>query len=167
MAGSFDNVMKRLIGTYGDQFTQWLDPDATFIQSLNIELKSQHIHADALLQVTKRKKPGILHLEVQTEKDPEMGRRLLEYNVLASRQYDHLPVSSYVIRESRYPMFLRRKNATRGSGVDRKAEMASIGKSRGSLIDPRTEQSQVAIEAAISEGTQFDSHGGGILHDAA
>src|SRR6266568_5411458 len=73
----------------------------------------------------------------------------------------------YTIRESRYPMFLRRKNATRGSGVDRKAEMASIGKSRGSLIDPRTEQSQVAIEAAISEGTQFDSHGGGILHDAA
>jgi predicted transposase YdaD len=50
-----------------------------------------------LLQVHKRKKVGILHLEVQTEKDPDMGVRLLEYNVLASRQYDHLPVSSYVI----------------------------------------------------------------------
>src|SRR6266700_2130792 len=73
----------------------------------------------------------------------------------------------YDIRESRYPMFLRRKNATGRSGVDRKAEMASIGKSRGSLIDPRTEQSQVAIEGAIIEGTQFDPHGGSILHDAA
>src|SRR6266567_7232182 len=81
--------------------------------------------------------------------------------------HPNLFASNGMIRESRYPMFLRRKNATRGSGVDRKAEMASIGKSRGSLIDPRTEQSQVAIEAAISEGTQFDSHGGGILHDAA
>ncbi len=124
MAGSFDNVMKRLIGTYGDQFTQWLDPDATFIQSLNIELKSQHIHADALLQVNKRKKPGILHLEVQTEKDPEMGRRLLEYNVLASRQYDHLPVSSYVIylrdvKDVPEPPYIRRFPDEEGQEVHR------------------------------------------------
>ena len=64
MAGSFDNVMKRLIGTYGDQFTQWLDPEAAFMQSLNIELKSQRIYADVLLQVHKRKNPAILHVEV-------------------------------------------------------------------------------------------------------
>ena len=124
MAGSFDNVMKRLIGTYGDQFTQWLDPDATFIQSLNIELKSQHIHADALLQVTKRKKPGILHLEVQTAKDPDMGIRLLEYNVLASRQYDHLPVSSYVIylrdvKDVPEPPYIRRFPDEQGQEVHR------------------------------------------------
>jgi predicted transposase YdaD len=97
MAGSFDNVMKRLIGEYGQQFTQWLDSEAAFIQALNIELKSQHIYADALLQVDKRKKPGILHLEVQTEKDPDMEVRLLEYNILASRQYNHLPVYSHVM----------------------------------------------------------------------
>ena|SRR3989442_4818213 len=124
MAGSFDNVMKRLIGTYGDQFTQWLVPDATFVQALNIELKSQHIHADALLQVNKRKKPGILHLEVQTEKDPEMGRRLLEYNVLASRQYDHLPVSSYVIylrdvKDVPEPPYIRRFPDEQGEEVHR------------------------------------------------
>src|SRR5579864_1195599 len=97
MAGSFDTVMKRLIGTYGDQFTQWLDPEAAFVQSLNVELKSQQINADALLRVSKRNKPGILHVEVQTEKDPAMGQRLFDYNVFASRQYDHIPVSSYVI----------------------------------------------------------------------
>ncbi len=124
MAGSFDNVMKRLIGTYGDQFTHWLDPDATFIQPLNIELKSQQIHADALLQVTKRKKPGILHLEVQTAKDPDMGIRLLEYNVLASRQYDHLPVSSYVIylrdvQDVPEPPYIRRFPDEQGQEVHR------------------------------------------------
>src|SRR6266568_9661637 len=124
MAGSFDNVMKRLIGTYGDQFTHWLDPDATFIQPLNIELKSQHIHADALLQVTKRKKPGILHLEVQTAKDPDMGIRLLEYNALASRQYDHLPVSSYVIylrdvQDVPEPPYIRRFPDEQGQEVHR------------------------------------------------
>jgi hypothetical protein len=64
MAGSFDNVMKRLIGTYGEQFTQWLDPEAAFIQSLNIELKSQHIYADALLKVVKEEKSGLLHVEI-------------------------------------------------------------------------------------------------------
>ncbi len=52
-----------------------------------------------------------------------------------------------LIRESRYPIFLRRKNAT--DGTDGKAEMTSIRKSRGSLVDTRTEQSQVAIEGAI------------------
>ncbi|MFL5660361.1 MAG: hypothetical protein ACJ8BW_03330 [Ktedonobacteraceae bacterium] len=35
--------------------------------------------------------------EVQTYHDPEIEVRLLEYNILASRQYDRLPVSSYVI----------------------------------------------------------------------
>jgi predicted transposase YdaD len=124
MAGSFDNVMRRLIGTYGDQFTQWLDPQAAFVQSLNIELKSQHIYADALLQVNKRKKPGILHLEVQTEKDPEMGVRLLEYNVLASRQYEHIPVSSYVIylrdvKDVPVPPYIRRFPDEEGEEVHR------------------------------------------------
>ncbi len=124
MAGSFDNVMKRLIGTYGEQFTQWLDPEAAFMQSLNIELKSQHIYADALLQVNKRKKPGIFHLEVQTEKDPEMGVRLLEYNVLASRQYDHIPVSSYVIylrdvKDVPVPPYIRRFPDEEGEEIHR------------------------------------------------
>ena len=81
---------------------------------------------------------------------------------LLTVHFSGFDVLTHTNRESRYPMLLRRKNATRGSGADRKAEMASIGKSRGSLIDPRTEQSQVAIEAAISEGTQFDPHGGGM-----
>ena len=35
--------------------------------------------------------------EVQAYRDPEMQVRLLEYNVLASRQYSHIPVYSYVI----------------------------------------------------------------------
>src|SRR5713101_42559 len=50
-------------------------------------------------------------------------------------------------RESRYSIFLRRKNAT--AGTDSQAEMTSIRKSRGSLVDTRTEQSQIAIEGAI------------------
>ena len=79
MAGPWDSVMKRMIGANPEDFVRWLASEATFVAALDIELKSQHIYADALLQVNKRKKPGILHLEVQTEKDPDMGVRLLEY----------------------------------------------------------------------------------------
>src|SRR5260221_3295358 len=40
---------------------------------------------------------ALLHIEFQTYDDADMEVRLQEYNVLASRQYEHLPVYSYVI----------------------------------------------------------------------
>src|SRR5438128_244381 len=53
-----------------------------------------------------------------------MGRRLLEYNVLASRQYDHLPVSSYVIylrdvKDVPEPPYIRRFPDEEGEEVHR------------------------------------------------
>ena len=69
-------------------------------------------------------------------------------------------------RESRYSgFFLRRKNAT--SGTDGKREPASIRKARGSLVDPFTEERQIAIECAIIERTQFDLDRCGIARDGA
>jgi predicted transposase YdaD len=97
MAGPWDSVMKRMIGANPEDFVRWLASEATFVAALDIELKSQHIYADALLKVIKEEKPGLLHVEIQTYYDPEIQVRLMEYNFLASRQYDHLPVYSYVI----------------------------------------------------------------------
>jgi predicted transposase YdaD len=97
MAGPWDNMTKRMIEAHPEDFVNWLASGATFVTALDIELKSQHIFADALLRIAKGGKPGLLHFEVQTYHDPEIEVRLLEYNILASRQYDHLPVSSYVI----------------------------------------------------------------------
>ena len=97
MAGAWDSMTKRMIGANPEHFTKWLASEATFVAVLDIELKSKHLYADSLLQITQEDKPGLLHIEVQTRRDPEMQDRLLEYNVLASRQYDHLPVYSYVI----------------------------------------------------------------------
>src|SRR5438132_7066498 len=113
MAGPWDSVMKRMIGANPEDFVRWLASDATFVAALDIELKSQHIFADALLKVVKEEKPGLLHVEIQTYYDPEIQVRLLEYNLLASHQYDHLPVYSYVIclREEAdvtNPPFIRR-----------------------------------------------------------
>ncbi len=97
MAGPWDHIMKRLIGANPKHFISWLLSGAVFVKSLDNELKSQHIYSDALLQIIINGKPGILHVEFQTYDDPEMERRIMEYNMLASRQYDHLPVSSIVI----------------------------------------------------------------------
>ncbi len=58
-----------------------------------------------------------------------------------------------VVRESRYLMLLHRKNVTSGGGTDGKGEMTSIWESGGSIVDARTEQSKVAIECSIIEGT--------------
>jgi len=113
MAGPFDSMMKRMIGLLPEDFAKWVDHEATFVQALDIELKSQHIFADALLQITRNGKPALAHLECQTDKDPEMAVRLLEYTILASRQYHRIPVYSYVIylredREVQQPPYIRR-----------------------------------------------------------
>ena len=97
MAGPWDNMTKRMIEAHPEDFVNWLASGATFVTALDIELKSQHIFADALLRIVKGGKPGLLHFEVQTYHDPEIEVRLLEYNILASRQYDRLPVRSYVL----------------------------------------------------------------------
>jgi predicted transposase YdaD len=97
MAGLYDGVMKRLVRGYAKHFTRWLARDAVFVRALDIELKNQHFFADALLEILLRGMPALAHIEFQTHDDPEMEMRLLEYNLLASRQYRHLPVYSYVI----------------------------------------------------------------------
>jgi predicted transposase YdaD len=97
MAGLWDGVMKRLVRGYAKHFSRWLAEEAVFVRALDIELKNQHLFADALLEVLLHAMPALLHIEFQVYDDPEMERRLLEYNVLASRQYRHLPVYSYVI----------------------------------------------------------------------
>jgi predicted transposase YdaD len=113
MAGPFDSIMKRMIALHPEDFAKWLDHEATFVQALDIELKSQHIFADALLKISRNGKPALAHLECQTDRDPEMAVRLLEYNILASRQYHRIPVYSYVIYlredgEVQQPPYIRR-----------------------------------------------------------
>ena len=97
VAGPWDNIMKRLVNANPQAFVKWLVATAIFLRVLDGELKSQHTFADALLEILIDGISGLLHLEFQTEHDEEMEVRLLEYNVLASRQYEHRPVFSFVI----------------------------------------------------------------------
>jgi predicted transposase YdaD len=108
MAGVWDSIMKRLVKTYAQHFTNWLVAEATFVRTLNVELQSQHLFADALMEIVSYGEPSLLLIEFQSYRDPEMGRRLMEYSLLASREYNHCAVYPYVV-------YLRKAGEVAGS----------------------------------------------------
>lgn len=97
VANAWDYISKRLVRAHARHFTQWLLKEATFIRQLDNQLQIQSLYADALLEVELHGKRGLLHIEFQSYYDAEMALRTLEYNVMASRQYDHIRVYSVVI----------------------------------------------------------------------
>ena len=89
--------MKKLVGGNPQDLISWVIPGAQFGKQLPLELSVENIYADGLLQATLDGKEFLAHLEFQSSYDGRIGERLLEYNVLASRQYNYLPVFSCVI----------------------------------------------------------------------
>ena len=89
--------MKRLVKTYAQHFTNWLVAEATFVRTLNVELQSQHLFVDALLEIISYGEPSLLLIEFQSYRDPEMERRLLRYSLQASQENSDCPVYPYVI----------------------------------------------------------------------
>ena len=104
--------MKRLVKRYAQHYVSWLAPEAEFIQALDGELQQQTLYADALMEVQRRGRRGLIHIEFQSYEDADMAARLLHYNMLAEQQYE-LPVYSYVI-------YLRRKGKVAQSPLERR-----------------------------------------------
>ncbi len=97
MPKPFDDAMKKLVGGNPQDMVSWVIPGAQFGKQLPLELGVENIYADGLLQATLEGKEFLAHIEFQSSYDGRIGERLLEYNVLASRQYNYLPVYSCVI----------------------------------------------------------------------
>ena len=97
MANAWDYISKRMVRAHARHFTRWLMKDAKFIHQLDNQLQIQSLYADALLEIELHGKRGLLHIEFQSYYDAEMALRTLKYNVMASRQYDHIQVYSVVI----------------------------------------------------------------------
>lgn len=72
-----------LLQNYPKDFVEWLQPGATFLESLPTELPRESLYADALLKILYLGIVYILHLEVQTSADATMPWRLLQYMGLA------------------------------------------------------------------------------------
>ncbi|HZO71634.1 MAG TPA: hypothetical protein VFB60_05485 [Ktedonobacteraceae bacterium] len=96
MAKQWDDTMKRLISAHPQHFVSWLLKDARFVQLLPQELKNTTREADVIFQVLLNDAEMLLHLELQSRDDTTMALRLLEYNILAVRQYQR-PVFSCVL----------------------------------------------------------------------
>ena len=97
MPKPYDDAMKKLVGGNPQDLVSWVIPGAQFGKQLPLELSVENIYADGLLQATLDGKEFLAHIEFQSSYDGRIGERLLEYNVLASRQYNYLPVYSCVI----------------------------------------------------------------------
>jgi predicted transposase YdaD len=97
MPKPYDDAMKKLVGGNPQNLVSWILPGAMYGKQLPFELNVENIYADGLLLATLHGKEFLAHFEFQSSYDGRIGERLLEYNVLASRQYNYLPVYSCVI----------------------------------------------------------------------
>ncbi len=79
--------MKRLVRANPQDFVSWLLARAQFKDMLSVELKNRTIESDLLLLVDLDGEEVLLHLEFQSTNDGDMPLRLLEYNVLTTRQH--------------------------------------------------------------------------------
>ena len=113
MPKPYDDAMKRLVAGSPRDFLTWILPAVQYKELLPHELHIEHVYADGLVRASLNGQELLAHFEFQSSYDPRMSERLLEYNVLASRQYGYLPVYSCVIYlkdcgEVPRPPFIRR-----------------------------------------------------------
>lgn len=98
MAKMWDDRMKRLVWAAPQDFTTWLMPGAIFIERVTLELKNlmRSVNPDTLYKINWHGQAALLHIEFQKRADPNMAKRVWQYNVLATLAYD-CPVYSFVI----------------------------------------------------------------------
>ncbi len=65
MAKPWDDAMKRVFGTRPQDFVDWLLPGGTFLEQVNLELKTltRTIYTDTLYKVMLDGREVILHVE--------------------------------------------------------------------------------------------------------
>ncbi len=101
MPALWDEGLKRLLRASPQDFISWLAPGATYQKMLLTELyrkldSHRNVIADSMCLCRLHDQDVIVHIEFQSEGDRQMAMRLLEYNVLADREYS-CPVLSCVI----------------------------------------------------------------------
>ncbi|NJL98048.1 MAG: Rpn family recombination-promoting nuclease/putative transposase [Synechococcaceae cyanobacterium SM2_3_2] len=99
---AYDNACKFLVEQFPDHFTRWLVGKSIKVSTLQpSELISEPIRADSVIFLQSRQL--ILHLEFQTQSDPQIPLRMLDYWVRLRKQYPRLPIRQIVVylRQSR------------------------------------------------------------------
>ncbi len=91
-----EDVMKRLIRLNPQHFVSWILKGAQFRDALSIELKNWTRETDFLLDVILDGLGMLLHLEFQSTDDADMAQRLLEYNIMATREHGRKVLSCVI-----------------------------------------------------------------------
>jgi predicted transposase YdaD len=92
MPKPFDATLKHLIQHYPADWLRVLGLPAGPVELLDAYLATITTEADRVLRIRHRP-PWLLHIELQSGQDADIGQRLLRYNVLLTARHD-LPVHS-------------------------------------------------------------------------
>ncbi len=96
MAKPFDATLKELVEQFPrDWLAQFGLPAAGSVEVVDADLSTISTQADRVLLVNEAE-PWLLHLELQSSRDPEMSRRVLRYHALLHDRH-RLPVHSLVL----------------------------------------------------------------------
>lgn len=93
---NYDQVLKDLLTRAHDAFLHMVLANAQWRRSLPSELPSQALRTDLLWEILFFGEIIVLHIELQTRPDKDMGMRLLEYGVRIYRQLGLKPLSIVV-----------------------------------------------------------------------
>lgn len=98
----YDQALKRLLTRAHDGFLSLIAPDVRWRAELSSALPATGREADLVWEVAADDgSTGLLHVELQTAVEPDIGERMAEYGVMLWRHY-HVPIRSVVVflRES-------------------------------------------------------------------
>ncbi len=93
---SYDQALKRLIAQDHDGFLSLVMPDVTWQEDLSSELPDAPRMADFVWKVKHNKERFILHIELQTKVELDIGGRMALYAIRIWERYQ-LPVYSVVV----------------------------------------------------------------------
>src|SRR5690242_243674 len=94
---NYDQALKRLLLRAHDGFLALVAPELTWRGELSPELPAVARQADLVWQVADATGAlGILHVELQTKPEDDIGERIAEYALRLWRR-NHLPVVSVVV----------------------------------------------------------------------
>ncbi|MCF2972157.1 hypothetical protein L1047_13220 [Synechococcus sp. Nb3U1] len=93
---AYNNVCKYLVEMFPNAFAEWLlGYPVVAAQMQPTELSSQPLRADSLILLEAGEL--LLHLEFQTDPDPEIPFRMADYCLRLYRRYPHKQVRQIVI----------------------------------------------------------------------
>ena len=103
----WDRIMKMLMQANPQDLVSWVLTDAVYEGELSLELqKEAPVFADLLYTIRWKGKPFVFHVEFQRVWDDDMGRRLWEYNSLASIHtgLTAYSVVIYLLNDEKHPV---------------------------------------------------------------